>query len=163
MKPSNVKLPLPRRPSYAPVPPSPAQGPWSMNSGEWTWGWNWIVNVPLASSQLKCWRPVNAEATGPPPPAIGSLTKVPLEQSGEVAVNVPCGTGPLKSARTVIVTGTGGVAPAAVGSATVARAASNEAILRMVLLPSCSFSRARSGAVGAKEPLPDPQRDAKGC
>jgi hypothetical protein len=29
-------------------------GTLSMKSGGWTCGWNWIVNVPLASSQLKC-------------------------------------------------------------------------------------------------------------
>src|SRR6266568_4580739 len=116
-----------------------------MKSGGWTWGWNWIVNVPLASSQLKCCRPVNAEATGPPPPAIGSLTKVPREQSGAVAANVPSGTGPLKSASTVIVIGVGVVATAAVGSATAATTAPNRASLRIRLLlrasrPSCHRS-----------------------
>src|SRR6266566_10120590 len=115
-----------------------------MKSGGWTWGWNWIVKVPLASSQLKCCRPVNAEATGPPPPAIGSLTKVPLEQSGELAVNVPCGTGPLKSARTVIVTGVGGVAAAAVGSATATTPARSKVSLRMMFL-------LRVGGVGAAQ------------
>jgi len=77
---------------------------------------------------------VKAEATGPPPPAIGSLTKVPLAQSGEVAVNVPCGTGPLKSARTVIVTGVGGEAAAAVGSVTATTPATSKTSLRMVFL-----------------------------
>jgi hypothetical protein len=52
-------------------------------------GWNWIVKVPLPSSQVKYLRMVLAPKRAPPPPPMNSSTNVPDGHSGSDAVKVP--------------------------------------------------------------------------